>query len=60
MGEDARHYEPGFQYLDFVRSLPIPQHNHVRSTPVFEFEPCIVDGNPYIVHSKYNTVINTF
>lgn len=48
MCEDARRYEPGFQYSDYIRNLPIQPH-HER--PEFEFEKFAPDGAPYLVQS---------
>uniref|UniRef100_F6YXW3 Rho-GAP domain-containing protein n=1 Tax=Ciona intestinalis TaxID=7719 RepID=F6YXW3_CIOIN len=46
MCEDAKRYEPGFQYTEYIRNLP-SQPYHIRSD--FEFEQVSVDGAPYLV-----------
>nr|XP_018668445.1 rho GTPase-activating protein 45 isoform X2 [Ciona intestinalis] len=49
MCEDAKRYEPGFQYTEYIRNLP-SQPYHIRSD--FEFEQVSVDGAPYLVSGR--------
>ncbi|XP_078488497.1 rho GTPase-activating protein 45 isoform X1 [Ciona intestinalis] len=49
MCEDAKRYEPGFQYTEYIRNLP-SQPYHMRSD--FEFEQVSVDGAPYLVSGR--------
>ena len=46
MSEDAKRYEPGFQYAEYIRNLP-EKPNLGRQT--FDFESCSADGSLYRV-----------
>jgi len=50
MSEDAKRYEVGFQYTDYVRNLP-SKASVGRTT--FEFESLSADGSTYRVGGRH-------
>ena len=47
MSEDAKRYEAGFQYTDYVRNLP---EKPIVGRTNFEFESLSAVGSSYRVH----------
>jgi len=48
MCEDAKLYQPGYQYSDYIRNLPSQPH---QERVEYRFEPCTTEGAPYLVNT---------
>ena len=42
--ESSQQYEPGTQYAEYIRHLPVPQSSSGHSPDSFTFEPYTPDG----------------
>ena len=57
MCEDAKRYEPGHQYSEYVRNLPIPTS---QTKSFFQFESYTADGIPYFTQPGISSTTSSF